>query len=172
MRLSSILAMDADSLAAMYEEAGTNGRFQVATVDNEIAYQITEQLGGLPGVEIVKVPERVYLSGDTLAHVIGHLGLPDDADLEENPDLDPTVRIGKLGVEKFYDDSLQGSSGTFEYRVRGVTIIDQRPQVDPTPGNSLVLTTDAELQQVVLDATVSLVETGGLALTVVDVGAD
>jgi penicillin-binding protein 2 len=148
-RLSSILAIDPDELAHLYEEAGTNGRFQVATVDTEAAYQITEQLGSLPGVEIVSVPERVYLSGDTLAHVIGHLGLPDDADLEEDPDLDPTIRIGKLGVEKFYDDALQGTSGTFEYRVRAGTIIDQRPPVDPEPGNSIVLTTDSELQQVV-----------------------
>ncbi|MGD2044262.1 MAG: penicillin-binding transpeptidase domain-containing protein [Acidimicrobiia bacterium] len=148
-RLSSILAIDSDSLEAMYEEAGTNGRFQVATVNNTVAYQITEQLASLPGVEIVKVPERVYLAGPTLAHVVGHLGLPDEADLEENPDLDPTIRIGKLGVEKYYDEVLQGTSGTFEYRVRGGQIIDQRQPVDPVPGNSLVLTTDAELQQVV-----------------------
>jgi penicillin-binding protein 2 len=148
-RLSSILAIDPDGLAEIYEEAGTNGRFQVATVNNTVAYQITEQLGALPGVEIVKVPERVYLSGDTLAHVVGHLGLPDDADLEENPDLDPTVRIGKLGVERFYDEALQGTSGTFEYRVRGGTIIDQRAPVAAVPGDSLVLTTDSELQQIV-----------------------
>jgi len=148
-RLSSILAIDPGDLEALYEEAGTNGRFQVATVDNEAAYRITEQLGSLPGVEIVKVPERVYLSGPTLAHVIGHLGLPDLTDLEERPDLDPSIRIGKLGVEKFYDDQLQGTSGTYEYRVRRGEIIDQRPQVDPIPGDSLVLTADSDLQQIV-----------------------
>lgn len=148
-RLSSILAVDSDALQQMYEDAGTNGRFQVATVNNTVAYQLTEQLASLPGVEIVKVPERVYLTGDTMSHVIGHLGLPDDTDLEENPDLDPTIRIGKLGVEKYYDDALQGTSGTFEYRVRGGEIIDQRPPIEPVPGNSLVLTTDSELQQVV-----------------------
>jgi penicillin-binding protein 2 len=133
----------------MYEEAGTNGRFQVATVDNGMAYQITEQLGSLPGVEIVNVPERVYLSGDTLAHVIGHLGLPDLNDMEDRPELDPTVRIGKIGIEKFYDDDLQGTSGTVEYRVRRGEIIDQRPAVAPVPGSSIVLAADAELQQVV-----------------------
>lgn len=147
-RLSTILAMDRADLDHLYDDAGTNGRFQVATVNNKVAYQISEQLGSLPGVEIVKVPERVYLSGPTLAHVIGHLGLPDSSDLEARPDLDPTVRIGKLGVEKFYDDVLQGTSGTYEYRVRRSEIIDQRPQIDPEPGNSIVLTTDIDLQQV------------------------
>ena len=148
-RLSSILAMDPSELDAAYEEVGINGRFQVATVNNEIAYQITEQLGSLPGVEIVKVPERVYLTGPTLAHVVGHLGLPDQEDLEENPDLDSSVRIGKLGVEAFYDDQLQGTPGVQEYRVRRGVIVEQRPAVDPNPGNSIILTTDAELQQIV-----------------------
>jgi penicillin-binding protein 2 len=148
-RLSALLAMNPADLTHLYDEAGINGRFQVATVDNEVAHQISEQLGTLPGVEIVNVPERVYLSGDTLAHVIGHLGLPDQEDLDAREDLDPTARIGKLGVERSYDDALQGQSGSVEYRVRLGEIIEQRPAVEPVPGNSLILTTDSDLQQVV-----------------------
>ncbi len=148
-RLSALLAIDPLVLDQMYEDAEINGRFQVATVSNEIAYQINEQLDELPGVEIVKVPERVYLSGPTLAHVVGHLGLPDETDLEQNPDLAPDIRIGKLGVESVYDDFLQGTSGVLEYRVRRAEIIDQRPPVEPRPGNSLELTIDLELQQLV-----------------------
>lgn len=148
-RISSILAIDPGALDVIYEEAGTNGRFQVATVNTMVANQISEQLATLPGVEIVNVPERVYLSGDTMAHVIGHLGLPDQADLDERDGLDPTVRIGKLGIEKFYDDVLQGTSGTYEYRVRRGDIIDEQPAIPPVPGSSIILTTDAELQQLV-----------------------
>jgi penicillin-binding protein 2 len=147
--LSAILAIDPSQLSAQYEEAGINGRFEVATVNNEVAGQIGEQLGSLPGVEIVNVPERVYLIGPTMAHVIGHLGLPDDSDLADRPELDPTVRIGKLGVEKYYDDQLQGTSGTVEYRVRLGEVIDQKPAVDPVQGSSLILTLDSDLQQVV-----------------------
>jgi penicillin-binding protein 2 len=148
-RLSAILSISSVDLQIAYDEAGTNGRFEVATVDNEIAHQVTEQLGGLPGVEIVKVPERVYLTGDTMAHVIGHLGLPDESDMIERPELDPSVRIGKLGVEAFYDDELQGTSGVQDYRARLGRIIDQRPAVDPKPGDSIVLTIDSEAQQIV-----------------------
>lgn len=148
-RLSALLSIDPGTLDAMYEKAGINGRFQAATVSNRVAYQVSEQLHRLPGVEIAKVPERVYLSGPTLAHVIGHLGLPNEADLEEDPDLDPTLRIGKLGVERVYDQFLQGTSGVLEYRVRRGEIIAQRPGVEPTPGHSLELTIDLELQQLV-----------------------
>lgn len=147
-RLSSLLSIPAEELNRLYEEAGINGRFQAATVSDDVAYQVSEQLDRLPGVEIAKVPERVYLSGPTLAHVIGHLGLPNEADLEANPELDPNLRIGKLGVEKTYDRFLQGTSGVLEYRVRRGEIIDQRPAVDPIPGNSLQLTLDLDLQEI------------------------
>ena len=148
-RLSAMLDIDPAELDLMYEEAQVNGRFQVTTVSSELAYQISESLDQLPGVEIVKVPERVYLSGPTLAHVIGHLGLPNETDLENRPDLDLNLRIGQLGVEKEYDEFLQGTSGLVEYRVRRGEIIDQRPPVEPAIGHSLELSIDLELQQLV-----------------------
>ena len=148
-RLSAMLGIDAAELDEKYEAAGINGLVEVATVSNETAYRINEQLDSLPGVEIAKIPERVYLSGPTLAHVIGHLGLPNEADVEARPGIDPTVRIGKLGVEKSYDRYLEGTSGALEYRVRAAQIIDERPSVEPVPGNSIVLTIDLELQQLV-----------------------
>ena len=159
-RLASLLAMSPIELDAMYEEAGVNGRFEVATISNETAIHVSERLGDLPGVEIVKVPERVYLSGPTLAHVIGHLGLPDQADLDARPELDPAVRIGKLGVERTYDEVLQGVPGEVEYRVRRSQIIDQAPAADPVQGHSIELTLDLEMQQV---AELALEE--GLALS-------
>lgn len=143
---AAILSIDPAELDEMYEAAGMNGRFQVATVSNDIAYQISERLGSLPGVEIVKVPERVYLAGPTLAHVIGHLGLPDQTDLDNRPALDPSVRIGKLGVEAYYDEYLQGTSGLQEFRARRGRIIDQRAEVPPIAGDTLILTIDSELQ--------------------------
>jgi len=147
--LASIVGIDPAELDALYEEAGINGRFQVTTVSNETAYAINESLDELPGVEVVKVPERVYLSGPTMAHVIGHLGLPEEADLAARKDLDRNVRIGKLGVERVYDEILQGASGAIEYRVRRGEIIEQRAPVDPVPGSSMVLNLDLELQEMV-----------------------
>lgn len=158
-RLAAILGIDPMELGDMYEEAGINGRFQVSTVSVETAYTTTENLDELPGVEVVTVPERVYLAGPTLSHVIGHLGLPSKEDLEEHPDLDPNVRIGKLGVESVYDEYLQGISGLVEYRVREGEIIDQRPPREPEPGDSVVLNIDLELQELVelaLEEAVSL----------------
>ena len=148
-RLASILGVDALALDHLYEEAGVNGRFEVATVSPDTAYMINESLADLPGVEIVSTPQRVYLAGPTLAHVVGHLGLPSEADLGARPELDPNVRIGKLGVESIYDEYLQGQVGIVEYQVRRGGIIEQRLSSEPQPGHSLVLNIDFELQELV-----------------------
>ena len=148
-RLSSILGVDALALDHLYEEVGVNGRFEVAFVSAETAYMINESLADLPGVEIVAIPQRVYLAGPTLAHVIGHLGLPSESDLAARPELDPNVRIGKLGVESVYDAYLQGQAGIVEYRVRRGEIVELRSSSEASPGQSLVLNIDFELQELV-----------------------
>ena len=144
--LSAIIGMNPDELDTMYEKAGTNGRFQVTTVSAETSSRISERLDILPGVEVIDVPERVYLVGPTMAHVIGHLGLPDKSDTDARPELDPSVRIGKLGVERIYDEILEGTPGGIEYQVREGEIIDERPGTEPLPGSSIYLTLDLELQ--------------------------
>ena len=148
-QLAALLGLSPIELDDMYEKAGTNGRFEVSTVSPKTALKVTESLDLLPGVEIVNVPERIYLTGPTMAHAIGHLGLPSATDLEENPDLDPNLRIGKLGVESVYDEFLLGTPGSVEYRVRDGRIIAIRDPVDPEPGNSLVLNLDLKLQEIV-----------------------
>ncbi len=147
--LSTVLGIGADAIAEMYDKAGSNGRFPVTTVSSEVAYRINEMRASLPGVEVVTVPERVYLAGPTLAHVIGHLGLPEQSDIEDRPDIDPNVRIGKLGVERVYNEWLEGVPGLAEYRVQRGQIVDQRPPDDAVPGNSVVLNIDLETQDLV-----------------------
>lgn len=147
--LSAILGMDPADLDHLYEEAGLNGRFQVTTISADTSFRLTERLDMLPGVEIINVPERVYLAGPTMAHVIGHLGLPEQSDLDERPELDPSVRIGKLGVERIYDEILEGKPGRLEYRVRDGSIAEERAGTEPAAGDSIVLSLDLELQEVV-----------------------
>ncbi|MEX2654642.1 MAG: penicillin-binding transpeptidase domain-containing protein [Acidimicrobiia bacterium] len=148
-RLSSLLAIPESEIAHLYEEAGVNGVFEIATVDSVDAYQINEQLRDFPGVRIKRVPERINLVGGSMAHVLGHLGLPTAADLDERPELDPNTRVGKLGIERIYDEWLQGVPGELAYRVQRAQITQQRAEVAPTPGNSVYLTLDLQLQEVV-----------------------
>ena len=152
-RLSGLLTIPATEIDSLYEKAGVNGRFPITTVSSEVAYRILEQLADLPGVSIEKVPERVYIVGPTMAHVIGHIGLPAQEDLDARPELDPNVRIGKLGVERIYDEFLQGNNGHQELRLnRSSEVVEERAPIDPVQGASVHLTLDLKLQEIVEQA--------------------
>ncbi|HDH03757.1 MAG TPA: hypothetical protein ENH15_05880, partial [Actinobacteria bacterium] len=80
----------------------------------------------------------------------GHIGFPSSADLERNPDLDPNVVVGKLGVEREYDAFLQGTPGLVRYTINAQgDILDQVDASDPLQGDTLWLTIDSVTQQVV-----------------------
>ncbi len=147
--LSALLNQPADDIAALYEAAGQNGRFQVAVIDTLKAYQVAEQLRDYPGVSVEKIPERVYLMGESMAHVIGHLGKPTAEDIKVNPELDPNTRIGKLGVERVYEDLLAGTPGETTYQLDSGEITQVVRTTSPLPGNQVFLTIDSELQNVV-----------------------
>ncbi|CAN5816086.1 penicillin-binding protein 2 [soil metagenome] len=150
--LSAVMGVPAAEIDELYEAAGTNGRFTVGVVSTATATALATRLESFPGVEIVKLPERVYLTGPDLAHVTGHLGLPTPDDLEANSDLDPTVRIGQLGVEKTYDEYLRGVPGSWDYRVVRGEVVESRPETPPVSGQSVHLALDLELQEVVSKA--------------------
>ncbi len=103
----------------------------------------------LPGVSIEVLPSRDYLFGDFASHTIGYLGEISQAELEE-PQYANHQRgdqVGKLGVEKLFEETLKGEKGRnyLEVDVRG---FEQR-QInlqEPLPGNDLQLTLDIDLQ--------------------------
>ncbi len=160
-RLAAQLDIPSDWIATLYEEAGVNRRFPLAVVDPVTSYRLQEQLRSFPGVVVENYPERVYLTGGGMSHVIGHLGYPSQGDLQRRPYLDAAQRIGKLGVEGFYDEWLEGTSGERVYRVnRAGRITEERAEVLPVPGATVYLTVDERLQGVVEEA---LVE--GIALS-------
>ena len=158
-RLSARLDIPSEWIAALYDEVGVNQRFPLAVVDAVTAYQLEEQLRSFPGVVVENYPERVYLTGGTMSHVIGHLGFPSADDLESRPYLDPSIRIGKLGVEGFYDEWLQGTPGDRVYRVnKAGRITEERTEIPPVSGATVYLTLDERLQKVVEDALLQGIE--------------
>ena len=158
-RLSARLDIPSEWIAALYDEVGVNQRFPLAVVDAATAYQLEEQLRSFPGVVVENYPERVYLTGGAMSHVIGHLGFPSADDLESRPYLDPSIRIGKLGVEGFYDEWLQGTPGDRVYRVnKAGRITEERTEIPPVSGATVYLTLDERLQKVVEDALLQGIE--------------
>lgn len=120
------------------------------------AMSLELRLNGINGIKVVKTPSRLYDSLPGLGHIVGYVGKVTEEDLERRPELLLTSTIGKSGIEKSFDELLQGKPGieTLEVDSTGKKIrsVGVQPSV---PGNSLVLTIDDKLQQV---AATSLLE--------------
>lgn len=106
----------------------------------------------LPGVQTDMSHTRHYPQGRSFGHIIGYTGRVSQRALDDDPVLRlPGVRTGKTGVERGKEMALRGAGGyrRFEVDARGRVLrtIEQR---EPSPGENLRLTIDAELQEQVL----------------------
>ncbi len=93
---------------------------------------------------VVRVQERSYMYGSTLAHVLGFVGFP------TNPSsvLSLNQKVGKLGLERTFDESLRGTSGTQLFEINAVGKIVRMAQVqEPQAGKDQLLSVDAALSQ-------------------------
>ncbi len=102
-----------------------------------------------PGAVIKARLIRHYPLGATFSHVLGYVGR---INLDELEDIDPsnysaTNYIGKLGIEKFYEDDLHGTVGyeQSESDASGQSVRVLK-QIEPIPGKNLYLTLDSQLQ--------------------------
>ncbi len=103
-----------------------------------------------PGVDIQAGLSRHYPTGSHSAHAIGYVGRINENELQsiDVADYRGTTHIGKVGVEKTYEDVLHGSVGyqQVETNAQGRTLRVLSRQA-PIPGSSLYLSIDARLQQ-------------------------
>jgi len=82
------------------------------------------------------------------AHVLGYVGLVNSKDLLANRELVLNDLIGRSGLEAYYDNRLRGVNGaiaTYRNALGEVKSISRTKE--PTPGNELKTTIDADLQK-------------------------
>lgn len=118
---------------------------------------IAENISDLPGVSWVSKPVRNYsYTTLSLSHIIGYVGDIDKVEMTVlyNKGYTNTSVVGKAGIEKQYDELLQGKNGrelaTVDVHGR---IISDTPIVEPPEmGKKLVLTIDSRIQELVEDS--------------------
>ncbi|MEI8010227.1 MAG: penicillin-binding protein 2 [Candidatus Nitrotoga sp.] len=122
--------------------------------DTEVA-RFSAQRYRFPGVEVKARLFREYPHHEKFSHLIGYIGRINKSELEqlEEDELANDYRgsgyIGKTGIEKNYENDLHGKAGIKRVEVdaggREVRVLSNTP---PTSGNNLILTIDAQLQEV------------------------
>jgi len=113
----------------------------------------------LDGIDITISSTRVYPQGETACHVIGYIGKIDSATLTDYREqgYPNNAYIGRDGIEASLESQLtpyiqyrQGSR-VVEINTRG-KVVRELDYTAPTDGNSVILTIDTDLQQVMAKA--------------------
>lgn len=124
-------------------------------VSEETVDDILENQNLLQGVDIAEDSIRVYTESEYFAPLLGYTGKISAEELAElrtdNPDSEysTTSIVGKSGLEKVMESTLQGKDGSEKVYVDSmgkVLEIDKNHTQEPTQGNNVYLTIDRDLQ--------------------------
>lgn len=128
------------------------------TIDNDIdivtAIKIFENKIKLPGVEVEEQAIRFYPYNEIGAHVLGYVGQINEAEIQEGQarGLSMGDVVGKDGIEKTFDENLQGVKGESRVAVdrfgKSLSKSDELSTRKAIKGGDLHLTIDYELQKI------------------------
>jgi penicillin-binding protein 2 len=104
----------------------------------------------LPGVVVDAQLLRYYPHGELFSHAIGYVGRINEQEVQylDESDYRGTFHVGKVGVEKYYEDILHGDVGyqNVETNAHG-RVLRVLERFDPKPGADLVLNLDIRIQR-------------------------
>lgn len=105
----------------------------------------------LPGISVDVGTTRHYPYAEHLAHVVGYVAPPAEADMDDDPLLSlPGIRVGRSGIERHHDRALRGRAGTVQMEVNAVgRVIRELDRREGTRGQDVQISVDAELQKAV-----------------------
>jgi len=153
--LAKMIALSDTDIAQFQKQLKQHRRFDEIPLkfhlsEAEVAI-IYENQFRFPGAVIKARPLRHYLFGPSMSHVLGYVGR---INIDELKTIDLTNYsasnyIGKLGIEKYYEEELHGTVGyqQAENDASGEAVRILK-QIKPIPGKNLYLTLDSRLQTV------------------------
>ena len=158
--LKQIMGITDEDIANFQKERRRTRRFKSVPIlehlnEKQVALFSVNQ-HRLPGVEVKAHLKRYYPYGDALTHVLGYVAKINDRDLKKLDkagklsNYKATRDMGKLGVERYYEELLHGTSGYQEVEVnsRG-RVIRTLKYIPPIPGKDIKINIDIHLQQYV-----------------------
>ncbi|MDD2652607.1 MAG: penicillin-binding protein 2 [Sulfurimonas sp.] len=99
-------------------------------------------------INIVSSPKRYYPYNETAAHIVGYVGRANKDDVQDNPLIELIGYSGKSGIERYYNEYLQGLAGKREIKVNANNQeVEELSSQMPVEDRKLTLNIDIELQK-------------------------
>ena len=158
-RLSDIVDITDEQQQKFLESMRYKRRFKplelVSRLNDTQVAQISVSQHLFPGVLIEARLKRYYPFSDLTTHSLGYVAKINRNDLNKleqqgkSDDYKATRDIGKLGLERYYEDTLHGTMGYQEVEVNNQgRILRTLSYTPPISGNDLTLNLDIELQMI------------------------
>ncbi len=151
--LAPVLHIDDAERSRILRAVGRRRSFVPITIRENLTWEQVSRIEvnapDLPGVIIEAGLSRHYPEGEAAAHLVGYVGAVDENEVTGDPLLElPDFRIGKSGVQRYYDATLRGSAGTSQVEINAHgRVIRELARRQGKPGGTVTLTLDAEIQR-------------------------
>src|SRR5271170_490341 len=148
------LGISDEDLRQELETAKFEPKFQPVVIkpaasQADIAF-VESHRADLPLLELLMVQRRRYQNGEMLANTIGYVGEVSEQQMDDSDGhYRPGDIVGKAGLERQYNDQLEGTDGLRRVVVNSVgRVMRTLDDVEAIPGKPIQLTIDYDLQAV------------------------
>ena len=152
--LTKIIDLSEDEIQFYKKQISKNNKYQPFVFNKNLNWKEFSKLNynikDLPGVQPFISYERTYLYPNEFSHILGYVSVPNKNDLNKLNDNYwdvPNLKIGKIGLEKKFNQDLLGipGSATYEVNVFGRRV-KQVVQKDGEEGKIVKITLDKDIQ--------------------------
>jgi len=144
--------LDKVKLLKKYNKKNSAYNHRYISIVDFIGYN--EMIGAYPKLSINKLlkieseTKRMYPAGSLATHVVGYVGRSNQKDNDKDPVVEKVGVVGKTGLERQYNNVLQGELG---YRLVKVSATNKEvaelEKVEPKDDQNLILNMDLGLQK-------------------------
>ena len=155
IRLRDILDIDSKTFKKILKRKSQQKSWETLIISENLSWdqfaKINFYLHELSGAKPVLSVARNYPYDEKFTHLLGYVAQASEKDLTENEVIKkshvPGLRVGKIGLEKTYENQLIGSNGIQRYEVNAYgKRINQIDFVEGKKGTNIKLTVDTEIQ--------------------------
>lgn len=162
-QVAKLLGKDSESLIKEIEESENLKVLISENLTHENLVIFETKIKDLPGFEIEENTIRDYVLGPQFSHLTGFTRKINKTELKELKNYSVSDYIGKVGLEKSYEDILRGKPGGIQIEKDALgNKKSEKFLSSPEDGKSLVLYLDSDLQKKITEELEKRLETIGV----------
>ena len=155
-RLKDILQLDDQQFSKIIKKKKIQKPWETLIISENLSWdqfsKVNFFLHELVGAKPVLSVARSYPYKDNYTHILGYVAQASEKDLLNNEVIKkshvPGLRVGKIGLEKTFENDLIGTNGVQRYEVNAYgKRINQIDHKDGEKGKNIKLTIDTEIQK-------------------------